>query len=525
MIWTRSSIFAGGTYLALLLALSLLAARRRETPSQFLNASGSLPLWVCIAASIAANCGSLDVIAMTALGAQYGMIACHFYWIGAVPALIAVAFWLMPAYARRGFPTVLDFIEHYYGERTRLAVALCMAAMMLLLCGVCLSAVAQTMMVFAGWRFATGALATAVLVLLYTWIGGLRGTIYTELLHFTVVLAAVTPLLFLILHDFGGPSKLFAQFPADHRFAWRTLPVFAPGATMDVAGVVCGLGVVLGFGYWSTDFVQMQRMLAVRNRADAPLIPLSLAGARIAFAFLIVWPGIAAPLVLSRAPASNWNATLPALMEHYYNPFWMAIGVMGLVASLISTYARNVSAFSAAWMQGVYHPSVRRELTNDRLVWMARLSNAAVVLLSIGAAYWALSYQSLMESIQTVLSIFNAPLFALVALVAVAPRLSANGGMAGLLAGIGSALAHELMVQAGLLHYGSRMSAAFYVAILSFCVTAMVTMMASALRAARSEAAPSSEHGDRLRLSFSIPVLAWAVIVGGCCLLINILLR
>ena len=525
MIWNRFASLLGGLYFVALLALGVLASRRRESSNQFLNATASLPLWMCIAACIAANCGSLDVIAMMALGAQYGMLACHFYWIGAVPALVVVAFWLLPAYARGRYPTVLEFIGRYYGQQTQAVVALCMAAMMLLLAGVCLCAVAQTMTAFLGWSFGLGVLVTAALVVFYTAMGGLRATIYTELLHFTVVLLAIVPLFFLVVHDFGGLSGLIAHLPEEHRHAWQNMPVFDPSATMDGLGVVFGLGVVLSFGFWGTDFVQMQRALAVRRQNDVPFVPLSMAAAKIVFAFIVVLPGIVAPAVLGSRLAGHWNTTMPSMMLHYFNPSWVAMGVMGLAASLVSTFANNISGFSSAFVQGVYQAWLRPRESDRHYLWMGRLMNVLAILLSGGGAYSALHYESLMEYIQMILSTFNAPIFALVALAALAPRRAAGGGLTGLLTGLASAGVHQALVFASVLHYGSRMSANFYAAIFSFSVTAVATVIFSSFSTKRGDSRVNEHPPTPIPVSYSMPTLVWALVVSGACIAVNLWLR
>lgn len=525
MNWTPFDYVLGGVYLALLLALGVLASRKKESSNDFLNATGALPLWMCIAACIAANCGSLDVIAMMALGAQYGMLACHFYWIGAIPALIVVAFWLLPAYTRGRYPTVLDFIANYYGQPTRSAVALCMAAMMLLLAGVCLCAVAQTMTAFLGWRFGSGILVTTTVVLFYTWMGGLRATVYTELLHFAVVLLTIVPLFIFVLHDFGGFSSLVAHLPPAHLHAWKGLNFVAPGSPMDLLGVIFGLGIILGFGYWGTDFVQMQRALAVRRRSDVPYVPLSIAAAKIIFAFLIVLPGIAAPLVLGGSPSGNWNTTLSSLMLHYFNSSWIAVGVMGLTASLVSTFANNVSGFSSAFVQGVYQAWIRPRASDAHYFWTGRVTNVLTVGLSIGAAYSALSFQSLMEYIQMILATFNAPIFALVALAAIAPRRASAGGLYGLLAGLASAVGHQVLVFSGILRYGSRMTVNFYAAMLSFSVCAVVTVAANRMQAGNSAIPTIGQPHAHLPFRYSTTMVVWAGIVVAACVCANIWLR
>lgn len=523
MVWNRFHSLLGLIYLAGLLLVGILAGRKKRDSNQFLNATGALPLWVCIIACIAANCGSLDVIAMVALGAQYGMLACHFYWIGAVPALVVLAFWLLPAYARGRYPTVLDFIGRRYGAPTRSMVAICMAATMLLLAGVCLCAVAQVLVTFLGWNFYQGVLITAPVVLFYTWIGGLRATIYTELLHFALVLAAIVPLVFLVAHDFGGIAHLLARIPPSRFHAWLNLPFIAPHATMDRFGLIFGLGVVLSFGFWSTDFVQMQRTLAVRRPKDVVYVPLSMATAKLIFAFLVVVPGVAAPLVLGAQRSGNWNATLPAMMLHYYSPSWVAIGVMGLSASLISTFANNVAGFSSAWVQGIYQLWIRPKAVEEHYVGMGRLTNAAAILLSIGAASLALRHESLMEYVQMILSTFNAPLFALVALAALAPRIATKGGLGGFTLGLISAIIHQVLVYAGILHYGSQMSANFYAAILGFCVATAATLSIGLIRRPADLLPGSDADAGRVSIEFSLATVSLAVVIVAAGLFINFL--
>jgi SSS family solute:Na+ symporter len=523
MVWNRYTLFLAVTYFLGLLLVGILAGRKKQDSNQFLNATAALPLWVCITACIAANCGSLDVFAMMALGAQYGILACHFYWIGAIPALAVVAFWLVPAYASGRYPTVLDFIAHYYGRETRSLVALCMAAAMLLLAGVCLCAVAQVIVTFLGWSFLQGVLVTAPVVLFYTWLGGLRATVYTELLHFALVLAAIVPLLFLVVHDFGGVAHLLASIPPERLHAWQTLPGFAPHATMDRFGLVVGLGLVLSFGFWSTDFVQMQRALAVRRQRDVAYVPLSMAAAKLIFAFLVVLPGAVAPLVLSTRGRGDWNATLPAMMLHYYSPAWVVIGVMGLGASLVSTFANNVTGFSSAWVQGIYQQWIRPNASEVHLVWTGRMTNAAAVLLSIGAAYAALSFHSLMEYIQMILATFNPPLFALVALAALVPSRVARAGMGGFTTGLAFAAAHQALVYAGLLHYGSQMSADFYSAILGFSTSVAGTLVIGYLRSGAGPAQVPGHLSLRLPVRFTMPTVILAIGVVSLCVFFNVL--
>ena len=391
--------------------------------------------------------------------------------------------------------------------------------MMLLLAGVCLCAIAQVGVVFLGWGFLHGVVLTVPVVLFYTWVGGFRATVYTELLHFVLVLAAVVPLFFLVVRDFGGMARLQASIPADRAHAWQTLPLFAPQATMDRVGLIFGLGVVLSFGYWSMDFVLMQRALAVRRPEDVRYVPLVMAAAKLIFAFLIVFPGVVAPLVLHGNEAKGWNSTLPSLMLHYYKPSWAVIGIMGLAACLISTFANNVAGFSSAWVQGIYRQWIRPRASEAHYVEMGRVANASAIALSIGAAYAARDFKSLMDYIQMIFSTFNAPLFALVALAGVAPHRAARGGLGGFLLGLGSTILHQSLARAGILHYGSQMNANFYAAITGFTVAGASTLLLHR----HYGGAPLPACGPPLRtpVRFSATTTLVAIAIGGVCVVLN----
>jgi SSS family solute:Na+ symporter len=505
-----------------LILVGILSGRGKSDSNQYLNATATMPLWACALACIAANCGSLDVVAMMALGAQYGMTACHFYWIGAIPALLAVAFWLLPAYRRSGSPTILNFIGRHYSQAAQSLVALCMAAMMMLIAGVSLSAFSQLVAAFLGWKFITAVSVAAPVVLFYIWTGGFRATIYSEFLHFALVLAAVVPILFLMIAEQGGFAHLLASIPASRLHAWQSVPVVAPHAPMDIVGLVFGLGLILSFSYWGTDFVQLQRALAVRHAQDAPLIPLSIGAAKLVFAMLIVLPGVVAPLVLlPESLNGNWNNTLPALMFHYYRPVWLVIGFMGLAASLVSTFSNNVAGFTSAWVQGIYQRWINPTGNDAHLTRVGRATNAGAVVLSIGTASFALHFHSLMEYIQLILSTFNAPLLALVVLAVAVPGRASRGGGIGFLVGLAASITHQALVMVGLLTYGSQMAANFYGAILGFIVALAGSLIATrALRAVEighSVQVPEVGWPPRIRRS----ALAAGACVGALCLAFN----
>lgn len=525
MVWTPAHLVLAAMYVLGLLVAGVLAGRKTESSSQYLHAVGMLPMWVSTVACIAANCGSLDVIAMMGLGAQYGMVAAHFYWIGAIPALLVLAFWILPAYERGRHVSILDLILRYYGENTRTLVSLCVASMMLLISGACLCAVAQIFVVFFGWSFGQSAVLTSLIVLLYTWTGGIKATIYTELIHFAVVLAAIVPLFAMVVASFGGFGGLLKSIPADRLHSWQTLPNFAPGAPMDRLGLVVGLGIVLSFSYWSTDYVLMQRALAVRRGSEVRLVPLAIGAAKLVFAFLIVLPGVVAPIVLGAEPRGGWNTTLPAMILHYFRPSWVVIGIMGLMASLVATFANHVSGFSAAWMQGVYRPLLCVEAEDRHYLRIGRLTSGAAVVLSIGGAYIALEYQSMMEYMQMIFSTFNAPIFALVVVAALRRGRAVRGGVTGFLCGLGCAILHQVLAHADVLHYGSQMSANFYGATLSFaCATAAILAFDGGQEAPQP-VAPAARGTVRFEARYPWLLVFLAASLLGLCVAINVFFR
>ena len=522
MAWNPVYLVFAAIYFAGLILVGIWSGRHKGDSNQYLNATSSLPLWVCALACIAANCGSLDLFAMMALGAQYGVLACHFYWIGAIPALLVVAFWLLPIYRSSRNLTILDFIALHYGNSTRSLVALCMATMMLLIAGVSLYAAAQTLYDFLGWSFLQGTVVAAAVVLFYTWFGGFRATVYTELFHFGLVLLGVVPLFFLIVRQFGGIARLMQSIPASRAHAWIGIPFFAPHAVMDRFGLIFGLGLVLSFGFWGTDFVQLQRALAVRREQDAPYVPLSIGFAKLVFAMLVAFTGVTAPLVLSNH-STNLNDTLPDLMLHYYTSGWLFFGFMGLAASLISTFSNNVAGFTSAWVQSIYQQWIRPNASDEHYKRASRITNAAAFLLAMGAAYFALGFQSLMEYIQLILSTFNAPLFALVALAVLAPRKAAAGGVAGFTIGLGCVIAHQVLALTHVLHYGSQMAANFYGAVLGFAVAFVCTLTAGSLRHSHERSAGVLSAIEARSLKIRWPVLTSGIVLAALFIAVDVI--
>jgi SSS family solute:Na+ symporter len=451
-----------------------LARRKNFTANSFLSATGALSLPVVVAAYMAANCGALEIVGLSALAAQYGVAAFHFYWIGAIPAMVFLALWLMPVYRSSGVNSVPEYLDERYGSSLRLLYACIQAITMLLLAGISLYAIAQMMEVIFEWNFARSVLISAGIVLLYTMLGGIRATIYNEVLQLGIMIAGLAPLSIRSIqldHLLNSGSTEFR----DH--LWLQLPTAAPSAQLDRLGVILGLGFVLSFGYWCTDFVLMQRAFAARTEAEARQVPLWAGFGKLLFSGLVVLPGLAAHRMLAGlGHTQRYDQALPALMKMLYGPVLLGVGLTALAASLMSGFAAKISAFAAIWTEDIYRPYLYRNAPDRHYLNVGRGALIAATVLSGLASYLAFFFKDLMEDVQLIFSVFGAPFWAIFCLGMTTRRTTARGATAGLLVGILVALLHLAAVAHGFLHYGSILSADFYGALYAFLTTVLIAI-------------------------------------------------
>lgn len=466
-----------GIYFTINILIGWFAKRRSENSAQFLNASRSLPVWVVTLAFLAANCGALELMGMAAMGAQYGLRAAHFYYIGAVPAMIFLSLWMLPAYRNSNAQSVLEFLGKRYNESTRLAAAIALGLAMQLLSGISLYAVARILQVVLGWQFQTGALIAAAVVLTYVYLGGARATIYNEVLQLGIILAGLLPLLFVIFRRVHSISDLLSQIPPEKAHLWSVLPSVSPAAQMDKVGVIFGLGFILSFGYWCTDFVLMQRALAARNVAAATQVPLWAAFGKSFFPLLVILPGVASIVLLPGRFHSNYDQVLPVLMASYLGHGLIGLGVTALLASLSSSLAANVTALSALWTNDIYRSALCSDANESHYIKVGRATTISAVVLSFATSYFALHFSNLMEYIQLLFSLFNAPLFAIFLLGVFCYRVQAKGAFWGFLGGVFVSLMHNAVAGFYGGVYGSRMAMDFYGAIYGFMTTILVALL------------------------------------------------
>lgn len=513
-------------YLILTLSIGSWTRRYSSSANSFLYANRSLPIIVVAASYLAANSGALEAVGLSAMAAQYGVQAFHFYWIGAIPAMVFVGLWLMPLYRKSGALSIPEWLELRYGPRIRLLNACMLLVVLPLLAGIGLYASSLLLQTLTGMRFLTGLCIAAAVVLTTVLLGGIRATMYTEVLQLVVMLVGLGPLAFV------SAKRLISLPHVDEGMKthlWVNLPLAQPRSSLDVAGLVVGLGFVLSFGYWCTDFVLMQRAFAARSDEAAQRVPLIAGFGKIFFSMLVVLPGLAAARTIPGLGSTiRFDQATPALMQQSYSPLLMALGFTALCASLTSALSANVTAFGAVWMNDVYRRYLAPHRSDQHYLIVGRAALIAATLTSILASFLSFHFGNLMEQVQLVFATFAAPFWAIVLLGFLTRKVSENAALLGFFAGITVALLHLVAVTGGYLRYGSNMTANFYSAIYSFSAAAITSGVASQLmpNIRMRESAGLLLAGKDLRSlpqARSVWILALSLLA--CCALLDYLWR
>jgi len=464
-------------YFAATLLIGYRLRKRMVSTTEFFLAGRSLPSIVTGVAFVAANCGALEVMGMVSTGAKYGARANHFYWLGAIPAMLFLALFMMPIYHGSRVRSVPEFLKLRYGEAARGFNAFCFATMMVLVSGISLYAMAIILGTLLGWSFTASILVAAAVVLVYVVLGGLAASIYNEVLQFVLIVVGLTPLAVFALNELGGFQGLAASLAPELRHTWQGLPVVSPfRSAMDGVGNVIGLGFVLSFGYWCTDFLLVQRALAAKDLPAAVQTPLIAGVAKLFFPALVVLPGLAAVALFPQGLAERYDVALPNLMVRYYAHGLLGLGVTAMLASFMSGMAGNITAFNTVWTYDLYQAYLVRGRSDHHYLVVGRLATVAATLLSIATAYIVLRFNNLMDYVQLLFSFFNAPLFATFLLGMFTRWATPMGGFVGLVAGTLSAGLHYWAYRSGWLPYGSDMTANFYGATCAWLVCFLTTV-------------------------------------------------
>lgn len=488
-------------YSVFVLGIGFALKRNVKNSADFFIAGRRIPGWITGLAFLSANLGALEVMGMAANGAKYGLLTNHFYWVGAVPAMLFVGIFMMPFYYGSKARSVPEYLKLRFDEKTRGLNAVSFAAMTVLASGINMYAMALVFQLLLGWSIHASILVSACVVLAYTILGGLTSSIYNEVLQFFLIVFGFAPLVFLGLRDVGGWDGLVARMPEGFNHAWQGLGS-AGNNPMGIEwfGMVMGLGFVLSFGYWCTDFLVVQRAMAAEDMNAARNTPLIAAFPKMLFPFLVITPGLiaialtlnpmdgAAPLLPKLADGTyDYNMALPMLLQHYYPAGMLGLGLTALLASFMSGMAGNVTAFNTVWTYDIYQAYIKKDGSDAHYLWMGRMATFVGILVSVGAAYIAMNFKNIMDYLQLLFSFFNAPLFATFLLGMFWKRATGHGAFWGLVAGTLTAMGHYALVQVHVLSYPSDMASNFYAAIYAFVVCLVLTVLISLVTRPRGD--------------------------------------
>ena len=446
-----------GVYFVAVLGIGFYLKGQSATGEDFFLAGREMTAWIAGLSFLSANLGSLELMGWAAASYQYGILATHWYWIGAIPAMLFLGIVMMPFYYISKTHSVPGYLRLRFGEPSRFLAAVSFGFMTVLMSGINMYSMALVMKVVLGWDINFSIWVSSLTVAIYVALGGLRSAIFNEVLQFVLIWlgALLIPILGLIeaggwtgleqriAHNLGGTS---------YTHLWQTLGSFSDNPMgIHWTGIVLGLGWVISFGYWTTDFLVVQRVLAAKDLRSAKMAPIIGAAFKMMVPFIVILPGLLGLALLptklvaeGQAVAQgmhSYNEVLPLMLARYCGPGLLGLGITALIAGFMSGMAGNVSAFATVWTYDIYRAGIRKDATDAHYVAMGRWCTIGGVLVSIGTAYLVMEFKSIMDYVQALFSFFIAPLFGTVLLGMLWKRATPAGGFWGLLSGTASSIA------------------------------------------------------------------------------------
>jgi SSS family solute:Na+ symporter len=530
-------------YFLFVMGIGVALKRYMKTSTDFFLAGRSIPAWVAGLAFISANLGAQEVIGMGASGAKYGIATSHFYWIGAIPAMVFVGVFMMPFYYGSRARSVPEYLRLRFDEKTRGLNAISFAFMTVFSSGISMYAMAKLIQILhifdapfqyfglpQTWIFHVSLIVSAVVVLVYIFLGGLTSAIYNEVVQFFLIVAGFLPLVYLGLKNLGGWSGLKAQLPPGYAHSWVGMSnAHTNRLGVEWFGLVMGLGFVLSFGYWCTDFLVIQRAMAADSMSSARRTPIIAAFPKMLFPVLVILPGLiaialptqtqptiagtqmsaappgkglipakvnpstgAAVLDSNGEPVLDYDLAIPNMLLHYFPTGILGLGLTALLASFMSGMAGNVTAFNTVWTYDIYQSYINKTATDEHYLWMGRMATIFGIAFSVAAAYMATHFNNIMDMLQLVFAFVNAPLFATFLLGMFWKRTTGHAAFFGLLGGTAAAALHHALtlpegavpgVKGGwiaTLHvYPSEMAQNFWAAIYAWTACFVLTILIS----------------------------------------------
>lgn len=490
--WVDYALVA--VYFVFVLGIGWAAKSRVSSSIDFFLSGRGLPAWVTGLAFISANLGAVEIIGMSANGVQYGMQTMHYFWIGAVPAMVFLGLVMMPFYYGSKVRSVPEFMRRRFGTGAHLVNAISFAVAQLLIAGVNLFLLASVVNALLGWSLWVTLAVAAIIVLCYITLGGLSAAIYNEVLQFFVIVAALAPLTIIGLNRVGGWSGLTESLPASHFSTWpgQELSGFE-SPVWSAIGIIFGLGFVLSFGYWTTNFVEVQRSMAAESMSAARRTPIIGAFPKMFIPFIVAVPGMIAativvPIMDESAPP---NQALLYLMRDLLPNGLLGVAIAGLLAAFMAGMAANISAFNTVFSYDIWQTYVVKDRTDDYYLRIGRWTTVGATLIAVFTALLASNFGNVMDYLQTLFGFFNAPLFATFILGMFWKRMTPHAGWSGLIFGTASAIIYWCIaefssVEASIFNLPGQ-GTAFVAASIAFIVDIVVSVAVSLVTAPKPD--------------------------------------
>ncbi len=540
-------------YFVFVLGIGFYLKKFTRTGEDFFMAGREMTAWIAGLSFLSANLGSLELMGWAAAAYQYGILATHWYWIGAIPAMLFLGIVMMPFYYISKTHSVPGYLKLRFGESSRALSAVSFGFMTVLMSGINMYSMALVMKVVLGWDINFSIWVSSLTVAIYVCLGGLLSAILNEVLQFILIWAGALLIPIIGLIEAGGWDGMVKRISqnlarTDYTHLWSTMGSFTDNPMgIHWTGIVLGLGWVISFGYWTTDFLVVQRVLSAKDMRSAQLAPIIGSAFKMMVPFIVILPGLLGLAVLpmkllpeAEAVATgghSYNEVLPIMLARYCGPGLLGLGITALIAGFMSGMAGNVSAFATVWTYDIYRPMLKKIKTDEHFVKVGRWCTILGVLVSIGTAYMVMQFKSIMDYVQALFSFFIAPLFGTVLLGMLWKRATPKGGFWGLLAGTASSIGMWAWVKIdptalkyiALSANAKDMAENMYRALWSWIVCVIVTVVVSLLTKPKPDKEmeglvygltkmPSSAH---LPL-YKRPIF-WATVIAGVFVLLQII--
>jgi len=541
-------------YFLMVLGIGYYLKNFTKTGEEFFMAGRDMSSWIAGLSFVAANLGALELMGWAGSAYQYGILAAHWYWIGAIPAMLFLAIVMMPFYYISKTHSVPGYLFLRFGESSRLLAAVSFGFMTVLMSGVNMFSMAKVMQIVLGWDLNFSIWVSSLTVAGYVFFGGLLSAIFNEVLQFFLIWLGALIITILGLYEAGGWSgvvhRIHERWPnGDYTHMWSGLGSFTTNPMgIHWTGIVMGLGFVISFGYWTTDFLVVQRVLAAKDLRSAKMAPIIGAAFKMAVPLIVILPGLLGlavlpdKLVAESAQAANptlhtYNDVLPLMLARYCGPGLLGLGITALIAGFMSGMAGNVSAFATVWTYDIYRAVIKKDADDSHYVTMGKWCTVLGVLVSIGTAYLVMQSNSIMDYVQALFSFFIAPLFGTVILGMLWKRATAAGGFWGLLTGTASSIAMwawvlkdpSALAIIALSPNAKPMAENMYRALWSWIICVTVTVVVSLMTTPKTDeeltglvygATDIPSEGDLLW--FQRPIF-WAVLVAIALVIVNVI--